>query len=605
MCGIFGVVGEDKSYPEIKTGLERLSYRGYDSAGIACIQDGAFVINKTKGHPENLTDLVIESTIGIGHDRWSTHSPPTRENAHPYLSNDGKIALVHNGIIENYPEVKKFLKKKGFTFQSETDTEVIPNLIEYYSRHYSIEVAIRRAIKKIRGAYAVAFLHLDYPETIFVVRHHSPICIGIADGKHYISSDNVSLPKNVQEVITVDDDKIAIITKDSITMTGFNGKEFLPESQPYNNEEDAYELGEYTSYLEKEIFEQPLYLRNAISGRICLDEHLIKLAGISQHLDVIRDADEIIFIGCGSAFLAAQVAARAMEDVGRVKSRAINAGELQYQNPVITGRTVIVAISQSGETADTLGCIKVLKDKAAVILGIVNVVGSNISKEVDSGIYIRAGREISVASTKALTNMIINCLMLAYLVGKDKMSHLEYETFIQEIQLLPNLLEKVLLKNEEIEDLAKQFYSYDNMLCIGRGNLETIAFEGALKIKELSYIHAEGYSAAELKHGPLALICPETLTIAMVGNNLLGQKMLGNIKEVVTRSGPVLSVMSTCNEEITNISTKTFHVPNMSNIYLQGILYLGFLQLFSYHLAKARECEIDRPRNLSKSVTVE
>jgi glutamine---fructose-6-phosphate transaminase (isomerizing) len=605
MCGIFGVVGEDRSYHEIKTGLERLSYRGYDSAGIACVQDGQFVISKTKGHPENLVDSLIESTIGIGHDRWSTHSAPTKDNAHPYLSNNGRIALVHNGIIENYPEVRKFLKKKGFSFQTDTDTEVIPNLIEYYSRHYSIQVAIRRAIKKIRGAYAVAFLHLDYPETIFVVRHHSPICIGIADGKHYISSDNVSLPRTVHEVITVDNDKIAVITKDNVSITSFNGEEYLPEIHPYDNQEDAYDLGDYSCYLEKEIFEQPLYMRNAISGRICLEDHLIKLAGISEHIETIRQADEIIFIGCGSAFLAAQVASRAMEDIGRVKSRAMNAGELQYQNPVITERTVIVAISQSGETADTLGCIKVLKDKAAAIIGIVNVVGSNISKKVDSGIYIRAGREISVASSKALTNMIINCLMMAYLVGKDKISHLEYETFIQEIQLLPSLFEKVLSTEKNIEILARQFATYENMLCIGRGSLETIALEGALKIKELSYVHAEGYSAAELKHGPLALVCPDILTIALVGNNLLGQKMLGNIKEVITRDGPILSVMSTASEEIENISTKTFHVPNMTNIYLQGILYLGFLQLLSYHLAKARGCEIDRPRNLSKSVTVE
>lgn len=608
MCGIFGVVGSDNAYAETKDGLQRVAYRGNDSAGIATLYEAQFYIEKVQGHPENLPNIQSNHQIGIGHDRWATHSPPIKENAHPYLSNDCKIALVHNGIIENYPDVKGFLEQKGFNFYSQTDTEVIPNLIQYYlEQNKDILVTIQNLTNDIKGAYAIAFLHIDYPDIIFIARHGSPICIGKGKDKHYISSDIVSLPDDINKVITIDNDQFAIIKKDSVKIKSFKGELQKTKYEKVEKEKNTYNLGGFTSYLEKEIFEQPFYIRNAINGRVNKADYRIRLAGIQDHIECIAAADEVVFVGCGSAFYAAQIAAHAMESIGRVKSRALNAGELQYFNPIITNNTYLVAISQSGETADTIGCINYYKNNGAKTIGIVNVVNSSISRIVDSGIYIRAGFEVSVASTKALTNQILNCLLMAYSIGqKNGLSLYEYETFISDVYGLSASLESILNQSNEIKLITEKYSKSQSLLCIGRGILEVIACETALKIKEISYIHAEGYSAAELKHGPLALICKDMPTIAFVQPGLLGIKTASNIQEIKTRAGPIIAVCSADHyDAIKSEVNDIIKVNAFENEYINMILYLVIGQLFAYYFATSLGRPIDRPRNLSKSLTVE
>jgi len=605
MCGIFGTVGSSDAYEEIKEGLERLSYRGYDSAGIA-ILDEDFTIEKTKGHPENLPDGPIGSRVGIGHDRWATHSLPTKENAHPYLSNDNSIALVHNGIIENYSEVQSFLRSNGFCFKTKTDTEVLPNLIQHFlSQDKTMQSAIINMTKAIRGAYAIAFLHKNHPEKIFVVRHGSPICIGRGGSTHYISSDTNSFPKGIEEVITLEDDRFAIITPDSVKLKTFKGGNKKPKWETSISDDEIYNLGKYSTYMEKEISEQPIYLKNAINGRVIQNPPDIRIAGISDYLDKIIEADEVVFVGCGSAFYASQIAARAMEDIGGVRSRALSAGELQYDNPIITQKTVLIAVSQSGETADTIGCIKLYKDRGATTLGIVNVVNSSISRLVDAGIYIRAGQETSVASTKALTNQVFNLLMIAYAVGgKNGLSRSDYLSFILESKEMPKLIKKVNGLTTSYKEIAKEHSGSQSMICIGRGLLETIAYEAALKIKEISYIHAEGYSASELKHGPLVLISPEVPTVAFIQSGLLGHKALSNLHEIASRGG-LLIVVGPPGSQPLDIPSLFIEIPEVTNKYLNSMLHLVAAQNIAYFLARKLGRKVDRPRNLSKIISVE
>jgi glutamine---fructose-6-phosphate transaminase (isomerizing) len=602
MCGIFGVVGSNNAYEEIKDGLDRISYRGYDSSGIATLKDSLH-IEKVAGHPEGLPDVPYRHNVGIGHDRWATHSPPTKENAHPYISNDGCIALVHNGIVENYPEVKDILL--GFQFSTTTDTEVLPNLIQHYLRRdNNIENAIINLSKVIRGAYAIAFLHRDYPDQIFLIKYGSPLCIGRAGSKHYISSDISSFPSEVKEVIVMKDYRFAVIKKDSIRMRTLGGLESDSAWEKINEETETYLLGEHSSYLEKEIKEQPFYLENAINGRIIQDPPEIRLAGISKYADELTNADEVVFVGCGSAFVAARIAAHAMENIGGIRARAFSAGELQYSNPIITPKTVLVAISQSGETADTIGCIKLYRDRGAITIGIVNVVNSTISRLVDAGIYIRAGQEVSVASTKALTNQIFNLLMLAYMVGnKRSLPRSEYISFIFESKKIPNMISEINQLTETYESIATRYAESKSMVCIGRGLLEHIASEAALKIKELSYIHAEGYSGSELKHGPLALISRDVPTLAFVQAGLLGRKITSNLHEIKSREGSIIAITSESQDPIP--CHYRISIPKVGNSYLNAICHLVVAQNVAYFLAKRLKRPIDRPRNLAKSVTVE
>jgi len=610
MCGIFGYIGGDNSHQEVKLGLERLAYRGYDSAGIVSIVNNKFEENKCLGHPEELLDSDIKSNLSIGHNRWATHGEPSVLNAHPHFSNDKKIALVHNGIIENYCEINKFLKKNGFSFYSDTDTELIPNLIQHYMKNLDIVDATIAAMNHIRGAYAMVFVHIDYPNQINVARLGSPVCLGRSDsGSICISSDTNSLPLSTKEVMTIDDGKLVIANSDgNIIVKNLEGNTLEHKFETASiKKEKNYEIGDFSHFLEKEIYEQPIYLRNALSGRVNLDKGLIKLSGISDYIEDILNAEDIIYTGCGSAYYAACIGAQAMESIARKRVRAMSAGELKYYNPVMNEKTVLIAISQSGETADTIGCIKMAKNHGVTTLGVINVVNSTISRMVDAGVYIRAGEEVSVASTKSVTNQIVTMLSLAILVGSKKdLSILRYESLISELHSLPNIIDTILTEDNKIQRIAKKYANYNNVLCIGRGYLKHVAKEAALKIKELSYIHAEGYSAAELKHGPLALIDKSVPTLALITSGPMEEKMLSNIREIKSRGGKVIGIVnSDVSKETKKVLDDIIEIPSCSNKMLNSLTFLVPCQLLSYYLARENGHHIDRPRNLAKSVTVE
>jgi len=609
MCGIFGAIGQINIYDEMGLALERLSYRGYDSAGIAALQEDEFDITKCVGHPENLDRKTLSANIAIGHNRWATHGLPSTSNAHPHLSNDKKIALVHNGIIENYLELKEFLEKLKFNFYSETDTEIIPNLIQhYYKETGDLYKAIDLSSKMMRGAYAIVFMHLDFPNDLFVVKYGSPICIGVGESATYISSDINSLPISTKKAVALDDDRVVKVDiSGNIKIHSLGGASGSLEFDDIKIPENQYILDGYNSFLEKEINEQPIYSKNVIAGRILPGDGLIKLAGISSDIDSIICADEVIFTGCGSAFLAAQIGAYAMETLARKRCRAIPAGELKYFNAVLNKKTVMIAVSQSGETADTLGCLRAAKNHGALTLGVVNVPSSSIAREVSSGIHIRAGQEVSVASTKAVTNQVISLVSLAVLVASKKdLSKRAFSNIISDLYNIPEIISKTLELSDEIRGVAKLYADKPSILCIGRDILEPVAREAALKIKEVSYIHAEGYSASELKHGPLALITENMPTIAFGSANLLEDKLLSNIMEIKSRGGPVISVLDeNCGGSLKSIADHTIIVPGTSFSYTSVIPRLVVGQLFALHLADLNKRPIDRPRNLAKSVTVE
>lgn len=608
MCGIFGAVGAEDAYNGTRDGLVRLAYRGYDSAGVATLNNKEIEIWKAMGHPESLPIVTSESETAIGHTRWASHGVPSEMNAHPHISNDKKIALVHNGIIENYSELKKFLVAEGYDFYSDTDTEVLPNLLQYYiSQGNDLEKSILELSAVVRGAYAIAFLHEDYPKQINVVRLGSPLWIGKSDKSFFISSDMNSLPMIVNKAQPLDNGKMAFIRKNSLVIKDLSGKRERPKFNNVKIGFEGYSKSGYEHYMEKEVFEQPDYLKMSIAGRVIANDSLIKLSGISDDLGKIMDADEIVYTGCGSAFYAAKIGAQAMESIARKKTRAVPAGELQYLNPVITDKTVLVVVSQSGETADTIRCIERYQEHGATVIGVVNVVNSTISNLVSSGIHIRAGQEISVASTKAVTNQImIMVCMAALIASKRDLSPITYGSFIEECLLVPHQIEKVLSRASEVKEIARKYADRENMFCIGRAYLEPIAREAALKIKEIAYIHAEGYSAAELKHGPLALISDDCFTLALVDSSPLGEKMLSNIREIKSRSGQVIVFAEeSAVEKVGEFADEIFVLPDVGFPSLKVFTFLIASQLFSYYLAKERNCEIDRPRNLAKSVTIE
>lgn len=609
MCGIFAYLGKKTSYREVKSGLERLSYRGYDSAGILSVEEGSFKNRKCIGHPENLPSVSVDSNISIGHNRWATHGGPSIKNAHPHISNNGEIALVHNGIVENYSKIRDFLASNGFKFYSDTDTELIPNLIQYYmDAGLSFSKSIMSMAKDIEGAYSLVIIHKKFLDRLTVVRFGSPVCVGQSKSSTFISSDIQSFPVSVTKGTLVDNGKIlTLFHSGDIEQINLHGEseELRLESISINS--TINDLENYSSYLEKEIFEQPLYYKSAISGRVIADKNIVKLAGISDSLDKILSAEEIIYTGCGSAFYAAQVGAYAMENLARKRCRAIPAGELKYYNAYMNDKTVLVAISQSGETADTIGCIELAKECGVTSIGIVNTVNSTISKIVDSGVYIRAGKETSVASTKAVLNQMLAMISMSIMCGTNGgLSKIDSNIIINEIYKIESHISSILSNSPHIYDVAAKYYHYDNMICIGRGNLTPMAKELALKIKEISYIHAEGYSAAELKHGPLALISEEMPTVALVDSGLIGDKMLSNIREIKSRGGSVLGIISEdCDEEIVSSVDEAILIPSIKSKVLSPMLFVVACQLFAYHTATLRGASVDRPRNLAKSVTVE
>ena len=606
MCGIFGSVADKVEYNTVKQGLKNLAYRGYDSAGIAVATSQGVIIERTEGHPKFLPDLGLTGTVAIGHNRWATHSPPTKENSHPYTSNDNKISLVHNGIIENYAEVRRFLEEKGFTFYSQTDTEVLPNLIQFYlSQGDDLQAAMRHTAKHVEGAFGVIFIHADHPNQMNLMKLGSPMYVGRADEAVYVCSDAYSFPEEVKTFSSIDDSKILIIRKDSVDVQDLNGTKLTLIFEEKNVSADTYCLGKHEHYMQKEIHEQFDYVVSALAGRIRDAE--IKLGGLEDCVESFAESKQVIFTGCGSAHNAALVGALAMEEVGRLMCRQMPAGELKYTDLLVDDKTWLVTVSQSGETADVIGCIKNMKNKGAKVLGVVNTPNSTIYQMTDCGIHIRAGKEVSVASTKAVTNQMLAMLLLAYKIGLENgCSYRDYKAFLSEVQKLPYFINKVIAQEQKIRDICEHYKDSKTAFVIGRNVLEFIAKETALKVKEISYIHAEGYSGSELKHGPLALIDDKIMNICLLDKNFYPEKTMSNIEEIRARGGKVILITNYTKQEVDNkIYDRLISTETGENKFVTAMVFNVVGQLLSYHFALHNGRDVDLPRNLAKSVTVE
>lgn len=611
MCGIVGYTGPKEAYPIIIKGLKRLEYRGYDSTGVA-LQNGGLKVYKKKGKVAELEDTLVGKNLhahtGIGHTRWATHGEPSDVNAHPHQSASGKLALIHNGIIENYAQLKGELLKKGYTFKSETDTEVLLNFIEEIkiNNNCSLEEAVRIALKRVVGAYVILLVDEDDPQTIIAARKGSPLVIGVGKGEHFLGSDASPMLEYTKEVVYVNDYELAIIRPDELILKNLGNEKLTPYVQKLDIELAAIEKGGYDHFMLKEIFEQPQTIYDCLRGRLDAEAGTITMSGIQQYADQIKNANRIIMVACGTSWHAGLVAEYIFEELCRINVEVEYASEFRYRNPVINEGDVIIAISQSGETADTLVAIENAKAKGAIILGVVNVVGSSIARASHGGAYTHAGPEIGVASTKAFTAQLAVLTMIALKIAHDKktISTERYMALLKELNEIPEKVAWVLKNNEQIKTLAEKYKDADDFLYLGRGYNFPVALEGALKLKEISYIHAEGYPAAEMKHGPIALV-DETLPVVFIATkDTYHEKVVSNMQEIKARKGKVISVITEGDELSASISDDTIAIPEADEIVAPMISVIP-MQLLAYYIGIARGCDVDKPRNLAKSVTVE
>ena len=615
MCGIVGYIGnQEAAYPILIKGLHRLEYRGYDSAGVALISDkNELNIYKSRGKVNDLENFCeskdVTGKIGIAHTRWATHGEPNDVNAHPHYSTNGKIAIVHNGTIENYNVLKMALEKHGCTFRSETDTEVVVKLIEYIqgSNGCSLLEAMREALNQVVGAYAIAVIDVDDPDTILAARKSSPLVIGIGNDETFIASDASPIIEYTNQVVYLRDNEIAIIKRgENLRVITNDNKLSSIDVKTLNMSVSQLEKGGYAHFMLKEIFEQPNSIHDCIRGRIVNNGTEIKLAGIIDHTDRFVNASRIIIVACGTSWHAGLIGARLFESIARIPTQVEYASEFRYSNPVITPQDIVIAISQSGETADTLAAIKLAREKGAFVYGVCNAVSSSIARETDTGTYIHVGPEIGVASTKAFTGQVTVLTMLALAIGQIRrtISQKELTEVARSLQKLPELIKETLTLNEEIERLSQIFTYAHNFLYLGRGYNYPSALEGALKLKEISYIHAEGYPAAEMKHGPIALIDREMPTVVIAPTDELHEKIISNIQQVKARGGSVIAIVTRGDTTIPEIADFTLEIPPVPEC-LSPIIVSIPLQLLAYHIAVMTGCTVDRPRNLAKSVTVE
>jgi glucosamine--fructose-6-phosphate aminotransferase (isomerizing) len=612
MCGIVGYIGNENVYPFLIQGLQRLEYRGYDSAGIAILND-CLKVYKCKGRVSDLERHIanqdISGTIGIGHTRWATHGEPNDRNAHPHSSMNGNFVLVHNGIIENYAELKTDLIKNGFEFQSDTDTEVLVNLIEYFYREgegVTGEIAVRLALSKVVGAFGIAVIDKNEKDQLIVARKGSPLVIGIGNGAFYIASDTTPFISYTNNVIYLKDHDVAVITRDGITL-----KTAQNTPAPFNITRVDMKIGElekgsFDHFMLKEIFEQPKIIEDTFRGRILPDHSAILLGGLMDIFPKLLKAQRIIIIGCGTSWHAALIGEYLIEEYARIPVEVEYASEFRYRNPVLTSDDVVIAISQSGETADTLAALRMAKERGATILGICNVVGSTIARETDAGVYTHAGVEIGVASTKAFTAQVTVLTLLALKLAREKgkITTEVYLNLIQELTEVPEKIKLILIKHPKIREIAVKYKDAPNALYLGRGALFPIALEGALKLKEVSYIHAEGYAAGEMKHGPIALVDDNLPVIVVAAKDSYYAKIVSNIHEVKARKGNIIAVVTEGDEDLNGMVSDRFEIP-VSHPAVTPLLAIIPLQLFSYYIAVLRGCDVDQPRNLAKSVTVE
>jgi glutamine---fructose-6-phosphate transaminase (isomerizing) len=620
MCGIIGYIGEREAKPIILAGLKRMEYRGYDSAGIAVYEEipangsgshGALVVKKKKGKLGELEELVrnipLRGHLGLGHTRWATHGAPNDINSHPHMDQNERIALIHNGIIENYAAIKARLKQLGHTFKTETDTEVLAHLVgEFFKDDRSLTEAVRLALLQVVGAYGVCVISADAPEEIVCARKGSPIVIGVGDGENFIASDAAAIVAHTRNVIYLSDGEIATVTRDSVKTRTIDDVEVTKEIEAITIQLEELEKGGYEHFMLKEIHEQAATVRDAMRGRLILDEGSTILGGLRNHIGAIRKARRIIITACGTSYHAGLIGKYMLEQLAQIPVDIEYASEFRYRNPVVSTSDVMIVVSQSGETADTLAAMREGKRKGALALGIVNVVGSTIARESDGGVYIHAGPEIGVASTKAFTSQVTVFALLAITLGRMKgLSVVDGRELINELVALPDKIKTILESSEEVmKELVADFKDADHFLYLGRGYNYSVALEGALKLKEISYIHAEGYPAAEMKHGPIALIDADMPVVVVAPQDDVYEKVVSNIQEVRARGGRIIAIASTGDNEVAKLAEKVIYIPEAAPM-LVPILSVIPLQLLAYYMAVARGADVDQPRNLAKSVTVE
>ena len=614
MCGIVGYIGDNPAYEILIKGLHRLEYRGYDSAGVAMVNGkGDLNVYKTRGKVDDLERFCqskdIEGCVGIAHTRWATHGEPNDVNAHPHISRSGRIALVHNGTIENYGVLKEALELQGCTFQSETDTEVLVKLIEYIkeTNDCSLVEAVREALKEVVGAYAIAVIDTEDPDTIIGARKSSPLVIGIGNGETFLASDATPIIEYTDKVVYLNDDEIAIIRRgEPLKIITTDNESAKIDIQTLKLSVSQLEKGGFPHFMLKEIFEQPRTIRDCVRGRIGNTGSAVTLSGVIEHADKFLAARRIIIVACGTSWHAGLIGKRLIEEAARIPVEVAYASEFRYSNPIVTPEDIVIAISQSGETADTLAAIQIARKRGAFVYGVCNVVGSSIARATDSGTYIHVGPEIGVASTKAFTGQVTVLTMLALAIGQLRHTIREEDVAktVEALRNLPELIKKTLKLNDKIEHLSGIFTYAHNFLYLGRGYNFPSALGGALKLKEISYIHAEGYPAAEMKHGPIALIDRELPTVFIAPNDDLHEKIISNIQQVKARGGAVIAVVTKGDTTIAEIADHIIEIPEVPEAVSPIIVSIP-LQLLAYHIAVKKGCNVDMPRNLAKSVTVE
>ena len=619
MCGIIGYVGPKSAPAIILEGLRRLEYRGYDSAGICILNNGEFELRKKAGRINDLAALLqkqpAKGNTGIGQTRWATHGPPTDQNAHPHLDQSGNIALVHNGVIENHQQLKERLLAVGHKFASQTDTEVLAHLVGDYYEQVSAEggskdggalaEAVRRSLKEVVGTYGIAVVHADHPNVIVGARRGSPLLVGIGRDENFLASDASAIVAHTRRVVYLNDFEIVTVSRDDFQVSTIEAAAVSPQIREVEFAAEETERGKFPHFMLKEIFEQPQAVQNAFRGRINHDEATARLGGLNLSPAELRATDRIIFIACGTALHAAMVGEHLMEDLARIPTEVDFASEYRYRNAPVEKHTLVFAVSQSGETIDTLAAVRESRRRGHKTLGIVNVVGSTIAREVDGGVYMHAGPEIGVAATKTFTSQVTIMTLLAVMMGR--MRHLASTRgaeILKELEQVSGKMEHVLQQSDAVAALAKKYCEANSFLFLGRQINYPIALEGALKLKEISYIHAEGYPAAEMKHGPIALVDPRTPSVFICPKNGVYDKVMANIEEVKARKGPVIAIATEGDDEIRKKADDVLYVPDTVDC-LQPLLTVVPLQLLAYHIAVLRGCDVDKPRNLAKSVTVE
>ncbi len=608
MCGIVAYIGQKEAFPILMRGLQRVEYRGYDSAGIALLENDSLTVEKMAGKLNALTEHLqghsFAATLGIAHTRWATHGAPNDNNAHPHVDGSGRIAVVHNGIVENYRALREWLERSGHQFSTDTDTEIVAHLIgEFYEG--DLTKAVRLALSQVRGTYGLVVLSADHPDLFVAARHGSPVVVGLGEEENVVASDVAAILEHTKKVVYLGEKEVVEVRRDRISISTIDNVPVPPKYHQIEWDLDQIEKGGFDHYMLKEIYEQPNAIRNTMRGRLNYEEGTARLNGLKLQMDELLDVERIILIACGTSWHAALIGEYMIEDLARIPVEVEYASEFRYRSPIINEGTLVFVISQSGETTDTLAALQEAKRKGATVLGICNVVGSSVARESDGGIYIHAGPEIGVASTKAFTSQVVALAMITLLLARQRNMSLEKgRQIIDAMQRLPHQIESMLEQEDKIKQIAELYAGKNNFLYLGRGINFPVALEGALKLKEISYIHAEGYPAAEMKHGPIALIDQNMPVVVMAQHDQIYEKVISNIQEIKARDGQVIALATEGDGDIARLADHVVYVPEVP-YHLTPLVSIVPLQLLSYHIAVLRDCDVDQPRNLAKSVTVE